>query len=180
MAEYVDEHRRTQPPLAGDEAATLLGFLDYQRATLAWKCSGLGSEGFSTKVGASQITLGGLVKHMALVEDWWFRQWLNDEGWRPPYDAVDWESDPDWEWRTAADDSPEELLAQWQEAIERSRQLVADALQEGGMGRPARKSEEGWGSPSLRWIVCHMIEEYARHNGHADLIRESVDGETGE
>ena len=180
MAENVDEHGRIQPLLAGDEAATLLGFLDYQRATLAWKCSGLGSEGFSTKVGASQITLGGLVKHMALVEDWWFRQWLNNEGWRPPYDAVDWESDPDWEWRTAADDSPEELLAQWQEAIERSRQLVADALQEGGMGRTARKVEEGWGSPSLRWIVCHMIEEYARHNGHADLIRESVDGETGE
>ena len=180
MPDFVDEHGRVQPPLAGDEAATLLGFLDYQRETLAWKCGGLGSAGLTTKVAASQITLGGLLKHMALVEDWWFSQWLMGEGWRPPFDAVDWEADPDWEWRTAAVDSPEDLVARWQASVERSREHVAKALQEGGMGLSAKKSEEGWGSPSLRWIICHMIEEYARHNGHADLIRESVDGETGE
>ena len=180
MADFLDEYGRTQPPLQGDEAATLLGFLDYQRATLAWKCSGLGPEGYATKIAASEVTLGGLLKHLALVEDWWFRQWLYDEGWQPPHDGVDWEADPDWEWRTAAEDSPEELLRAWQASVERSKELVAKALEEGGMGRPARKAEEGWGSPSLRWIVCHMIEEYARHNGHADLIREAVDGSTGE
>ena len=180
MTDPVDEYGRTQPPLAGDEAATLLGFLDFQRETLAWKCSGLGPGGLATKVAASEITLGGLLKHLTLVEDWWFRQWLYDEGWRPPHDAVDWESDPDWEWRTAAEASPEELLREWRASVDRSRALLNEAIQEGGMGRPAKKVEEGWGSPSLRWIVCHMIEEYARHNGHADLIREAVDGSTGE
>jgi hypothetical protein len=75
---------------------------------------------------------------------------------------------------------PEQLLTIWQDSVERSRALVAEALAEGGLDQPARHAWSDGRAPSLRWILCHMIEEYARHNGHADLLRESVDGQTGE
>jgi uncharacterized damage-inducible protein DinB len=176
----VDAHGRPEPPYAGDEVATLLGFLDFQRATLAWKVSGLDAAGLTATVGKSSMTLGGLLKHLALVEDHWFSCWLHDHDQAPPWNAVDWAADRDWEWRTAADDSPEQLRALWQEAVVRSRELVDEALPDGGLGQLARRIGRDGEQPSLRWIVCHMIEEYARHNGHADLIRESVDGETGE
>jgi Protein of unknown function (DUF664) len=109
----LDEQGRPEPPLAADEAATLLGFLEFQRATLAWKCGGLDGARLRATVGVS-------------------------------------------------------------------RPLVADALADGGLERLARRSWPDGRSPSLRWILCHLVEEYSRHNGHADLIRESVDGLTGE
>jgi uncharacterized damage-inducible protein DinB len=176
----IDDQGRPEPPVEGDEVATLLGFLDFQRATLEWKTRGLDAAGLRATVGASSMTLGGLLKHMALVEDGWFSRFLFDRDRQPPFDAVDWAADPDWEWRTAADDTPEELRAMWKGAVERSHALVADALAVGGLDQSARRAWPDGRHPSLRWIVVHMIEEYARHNGHADLIRESVDGETGE
>ncbi|MHB1784422.1 MAG: mycothiol transferase, partial [Acidimicrobiales bacterium] len=81
---------------------------------------------------------------------------------------------------TAAQDSPDELRALWEDAVVRSRQRVADALADGGLDRLAVRTWPDGRAPSLRWIMLHMIEEYARHNGHADLLREAVDGETGE
>jgi hypothetical protein len=93
---------------------------------------------------------------------------------------VDLKSDPDWDWHSAAEDSPEQLHALWQEAVDRSRSLVTEALAGGGLSRLARRGWPSGETPSLRWILVHMIEEYARHNGHADLLRESVDGATGE
>ena len=176
----IDEEGRPEPPLAGDETATLLGFLDYQRATLAWKCRGVDAAGLRATVGVSSMTLGGMLKHMAYVENDWFSRWLHGHERLAPWDSVDWKADPDWEWHSAADDSPEHLDALWQDAVALSRSLVADARAGGGLDRLARRSWPGGETPSLRWILCHMIEEYARHNGHADLIRESVDGETGE
>jgi uncharacterized damage-inducible protein DinB len=176
----IDDQGRPEPPVEGGEVATLLGFLDFQRATLEWKTRGLDAAGLRTSVGASSMTLGGLLKHMALVEDGWFSRFLHDRDRRPPFDTVDWVGDPDWEWRTSADDSPEELRALWKDTVERSHALVAEALRGGGLDQPAKRSWPDGRHPSLRWIVVHMIEEYARHNGHADLIRESVDGETGE
>jgi uncharacterized damage-inducible protein DinB len=176
----VDDQGRPEPPIAADEEATLTGFLDYQRATLAWKCRGLDRAAMQRTVGVSSITLGGLLKHMALVEDSWFSRSLHDNGRAEPWSAVDWSADPDWEWRTAADDSPDELFALWESAVDRSRQLTADAVRDGGLGRLAQRPWPDGTAPSLRWILCHMIEEYARHNGHADLIREAIDGETGE
>jgi uncharacterized damage-inducible protein DinB len=176
----IDEHGRPEPPLAGDEAATLLGFLDYQRATLAWKCAGLDTAGLNATVGVSTMTLGGLLKHMALVESDWFSRWLHARDQQPPWNAIDWKADPDWEWRTAADDLPDELRTLWQDAVDQSRSLVAGALASGGLEQLAQRKWPDGRAPSLRWILCHMIEEYARHNGHADLLRESVDGETGE
>jgi uncharacterized damage-inducible protein DinB len=176
----VDEHGRPEPPIAADEVASLLGFLDYQRATLAWKCAGVDATGMRETVGVSSMTLGGLLKHMAYVELDWFSRWLHGHDRRPPWDAVDWAADPDWEWHSAAADAPDDLRALWQSAVEQARVLVTDALADGGLDRRAVRTWPTGESPSLRWILLHMIEEYARHNGHADLLREVVDGETGE
>src|SRR5438105_442805 len=129
----IDEHGRSEPPLAADETATLLGFLDYQRATLAWKCSGLDAKGLAATVGVSSITLGGLLKHLAYVESDWFSRSLHGRDREPPWDTVDWKADPDWDWHSAGEDSPEQLLMLWQDAVARSRTLVAEALADGGL-----------------------------------------------
>jgi uncharacterized damage-inducible protein DinB len=176
----IDEQGRPEPPPAGDEVETLLGFLEYQRATFAWKCSGLDAAGLAATVGASTMTLGGMLKHLALVERSWFSRSLHGRAVGAPWDGVDWDADNDWDWHSAAHDTPEQLRALWQNAVEHSRADVAEALAEGGLDRLARRSWADGRTPSLRWILCHLIEEYARHNGHADLLRESVDGETGE
>ena len=180
MATQIDEHGRPEPPLAADETGTLVGFLDYQRATFMWKTAGLDAAGLRATAGASSMTLGGMLKHLALVEDWWCSHWLHDQDVAPAWKDVDWDADPDWEWRTAAAEGPEELRAVWQASVARSRSLVAEALAEGGLEQLARRTWPDGRAPSLRWILVHLIEEYARHNGHADLIRESVDGLTGE
>lgn len=178
----LDEYGRPQPPLGGDETATLLGFLDLQRATLAWKCAGLDAAGLAATVAASSMTLGGMLKHLAYVEDLWSSRWLLGRDPEAPWDTVDWDADRDWDWHSAAEDTPEHLHALWQEAVARSRSLVEQALADGGLDRPAAGIPASWGpeAPSLRWILFHLIEEYARHVGHADLLRESVDGLTGE
>lgn len=180
MNTNVDEHGRPEPPQVGDEITSILGFLDYQRATLAWKCAGLDASGLTAKVGASSMTLGGMLKHLAFVEEDWFSRWLHGRDRQPPWDTVDWKANPDWEWNSAADDTPEQLRTQWQDAVAKSRVNVAEALADGGLNRLADRTWPDGKAPSLRWILLHMIEEYARHNGHADLIRESVDGATGE
>ena len=176
----VDEHGRPESPLAADETATLLGFLDYQRATLAWKCAGLDAAGLRATTAASSITLGGLLKHLAYVEEDWFSRSLHGRDQEPPWDTVDWNADPDWDWHSAVEDTPEQLLTLWQDAVARSRSALGDALAEGGLEQLARRTWPDGRAPSLRRILIDLIEEYARHVGHADLIRESVDGLTGE
>jgi len=176
----LDEQGRPEPPANDDEPATLLGFLDFQRATLAWKTDGLDADGLRATLAPSTMTLGGLLKHLALVEDHWFSERLLGREPEPPWDAVDWDADRDWEWHTAEQDSPDALRALWRASVDRSRAAVAEALADGGLDRLAAIPGRDGSTPSLRWIVVHMIEEYARHNGHADLLRESVDGETGE
>jgi len=166
--------------LAADEISSLLGFLDYQRATLVWKCAGLDSAGLRATVAPWSMTLGGLLKHLAYVEDSWFSQWLHGHDRAAPWDTVDWAADNDWEWHSAAEDTPEQLMALHRDAVTRSRRLVDEAIADGGLDRLAERAWPDGSSPSLRWILLHMIEEYARHNGHADLLRESVDGLTGE
>lgn len=175
----LDAHGRPKPPLAADETATLLGFLEFQRATLAWKCAGLDAAGLRATVAASSMTLGGMLKHLAYVEDWWLSQCLHGRDPRPPWDTVDWDADPDWDWHSAAANTPEQLLALWQDAVAHSHSLVSQALDDGGLDRRGRRTNSRGEAYSLRWILCHLIEEYARHNGHADLLRESVDGLTG-
>jgi pimeloyl-ACP methyl ester carboxylesterase/uncharacterized damage-inducible protein DinB len=175
-----DEQGRPEPPLAADETATLRGSLEYQRATLAWKGAGLDAAGLRATVAASSLTLGGMLKHLAYVEADWFSRGLHGRDRQPPWDTVDWKADPAWDGHAAAADAPEQLFALWQDAVARSRSLVAAALADGGLERLARRTWPDGRAPSLRWILIHMIEEYARHNGHADLLRESVDGLTGE
>lgn len=169
----------TRLPEAGPEVETLLGALERVRRTFAWKCTGVDAEAMRTRLGPSQVTLGGLLKHLALVETHWFT--ISLHGRRPgdPWEAVDWDADPDWEWRSAADDTPEELVALWRTSVASSRAAVAEALAEGGLDFVARGSE--WTpAPNLRRMLVDMNEEYARHTGHADLIRESIDGLVGE
>ncbi len=171
---------RVEPPIAGDERAAVLGELERVRSYLAWKCGGLDSLGLQATIGRSTITLGGLLKHLALVEDDSFSRKLLASPLGPPWDSVDWDANPDWEWHSAAEDTPEQLMALWHEAVERSRAVVAEALADGGLDHVGRYVSRSGESPNLRRILLDLIEEYARHVGHADLIRESVDGLTGE
>jgi len=169
------------PPQEAGETATLLGFLDYQRSTLEWKCRGLSDDQLRVALPTTSMTLGGLLKHLAYVEDYWFTQVVAGQ---PPTQAwgEDWEADPDWDWHSAADDPGDELRTLWVERVERSRAVVDSQLAQGG-AKALNDAHSAWGGQgrvSLRWVLVHMIEEYARHNGHADLIRESIDGQTGE
>lgn len=175
-----DEQGRPEPPPDGDEAATLVGYLEFQRATLAWKTEGLDAAGLAATIHPTTMTLGGLLKHLAYVEDDWCTRTLHDRPRPEPWASVDWQADPDWDWHSAADDSPEQLRDQWRTSVERSRAALAEALAQGGPGFRARRTWPDGRAPSLRWVVTHLVEEYARHNGHADLLREAVDGRTGE
>jgi uncharacterized damage-inducible protein DinB len=187
MAEVmVDEFGRPEPPVEGGEAATLLGFLDYQRATVEWKCRGLSDEQLRVALRPSSMTLGGLLKHLACVEDSWFTEVIAGEPLPEPWASVDFQEDPEWNWHSAAFDSGEYLRGLWTERVNRSRAVVQVQLSrqaEGALSEThAGTADDPWGGQqrvSLRWVLLHMIEEYARHNGHADLIRESIDGQTG-
>jgi hypothetical protein len=177
----MERSQRTQKPVRADEVTTLRAFLDHHRDTFLWKCSGLTQEQLARALPPSDMTLGGMMKHIAVVEQSWFEDDFVGGGLMPPFDTVDWDADPDWEWHTAKDDTPEALFALLDEARRRSDAVLDDALAAGGAGLDGLSVavDEERGRFSLRWILLHMIEEYARHNGHADLIRQSIDGETG-
>ena len=167
-----------EPPAVGSEAATLLGSLERQRATFAWKCADLDAAGLGATLGPSSVTLGGLLKHLAYMEDINFTRDLAHGELPSPWNEVDWETERGWEWRSAADDSPEQLYGLWASAVDRSRSAVRAALAAAGIdavNRLPNGREE-----SLRRLVVDLIEEYARHTGQADLIRESIDGRVGE
>lgn len=178
MTDFAYEEGPWEPPVAGDEGTTLLGFLERQRATFAWKSGDLNATGLRATLGLSAMSLGGMLKHLARFEDDMSAEWLHGGEQLPPWNSVDWSADPTWDWRTAADDSPEQLYALWRDAVARSRTLFAAAMAEGGPARRAGGPDSP--APSLRYILLNMIEEYARHNGHADLIRESIDGRVGQ
>ncbi|MGW6280569.1 DinB family protein [Kribbella sp. NPDC055071] len=169
-----------EPPVAGSEVEVLLGALERNRRTFGWKCGGLDAAGLAARHAPSTMSLGGLLKHLALVEDDYFTGRLHDRELGAPWDGVDWDATPDWEWESAADDSPEELMGLWQDAVERSRKAIAEALAGGGLDQLAKRAGRGGKAPSLRYILVDVIEEYARHTGHADMIRESIDGLVGE
>lgn len=125
MTTETDEHGRPEPPIAGDEWETLTGFLEFLRATFAWKTS------------------------------------------------------PDWDFDTAIHDDPATLVGNWEKSVSAARDSAERAYAEGGLDALSKATRHGE-THNLRWVMTHMIEEYARHNGHVDLIRESIDGLTGE
>ena len=129
---YPDVQDRPEPPIALDETATLLGSLERQRATFAWKTGALDAAGLNATVCASSMTLGGLVKHLSSVEEYKLSKMLLGKDMGPPWDTADWDADEDWDWNSAAEDSPEQLYALWHDAVARSRSIVAAALAEGG------------------------------------------------
>jgi len=168
-----------EPPLAGTELEHLVGALDRLRTTFRWKVDDLDADGLRTRIGASSLTLGGLLKHMAINEDYVFTRKLSGEPvgepWQSPWDGTD-----DWEFTSAADDTPEQLYAFWEDAVERSRVRLDTALEQGGLDQLVHVSSARGEHASLRRLLCDLIEEYGRHTGHADLLREAIDGQVGE
>jgi uncharacterized damage-inducible protein DinB len=164
---------RTDPPPEADERTTLLSFLDYHRQTLAWKCDGLDHIQLRERnIPPSSLSLLGLVRHMADVERSWFRRTLGGEDVPRIYYS---DEDPDGDFDNVDTADVDEAFATWRAECDRAREIVAatPSLDVTGTQRLGNKV-------SLRWILVHMIEEYARHNGHADLLRERIDGAVGE
>jgi hypothetical protein len=170
----------SSPAEARTEAESLLSVLERNRRTFAWKTDGLDAAGLCATTAASSMTLGGLVKHVALVEADWLAVKLAGRNYGAPWDAVDFDADPDWEWRTGAQDAPEDVYAVWRGAVERSRTLVSEVIKERGLDGPASFTWPNGRTPTVRTMLLDMIEEYARHTGHADILREAVDGRVGE
>jgi uncharacterized damage-inducible protein DinB len=162
------------------EAEALTAVLERNRRSFAWKTADLDQQGLRASTAATTMTLGGLIKHVALVETDWLAVKLAGEGYGAPWDAVDFEADPDWEWRTGASHTPQDVYAVWRGAVERSRALVAAVVAERGLDGPASFAWPDGRTPTVRDMLLDMIEEYARHTGHADLLREAVDGRVGE
>ena len=169
-----------EPPLAGTELEHLVGALDRLRMTFRWKADGLDAGGLQTRIGASSLTLGGLLKHLAANEDYMFTKKLRGEPIGAPWDATGWDGSNDWEFTSAADDTPEQLYALYDGAVERSRARLEAAVADGGLDQLIHASAPDGRHASLRRLVCDLIEEYGRHTGHADLLREAVDGRVGE
>ncbi|MGF7236149.1 MAG: DinB family protein [Frankia sp.] len=166
------EDYRIEPSRTADERVTLTGFLQYQRETLAMKCAGLSSSRLRERAAPpSTLSLLGLVRHMANVERSWFRSVMNGEDtprvWERGPNGVDADFD-------VATTDPGEAFARWREECSRSRAIVEAAESFDVLGHYRDESF------TLRYVMTHMIEEYARHNGHADLLRERIDGATGE
>lgn len=160
-------------------------FLNYYRDTIRLKCSGLTQEQLAIALPPSTMTLGGLMKHLAVVEDSWFGEVFLGGELSEPWASVDWKADRDWEWHTSHLDTPEELFALYDAAVSQAERITDGALATGSLDTlSVKKSNSTNDEPaeqfSLRWILVHMIEETSRHAGHADLIRESIDGEVGD
>lgn len=164
------------PGRRSDELTMLTEFLDFYRVVLLRKASGLTIEQLNTTTAASSLTLGKLIRHMTLVEDHWFDFTFAGLPGREPWASADWEADRDWEMTTARGMSFADLRVDFEEACKRSRSHVGAAISLDALAAGGDASDR----VSLRWILIHMIEEYARHCGHADFLRESIDGRTGD
>ena len=175
-----EEHRGgfPEPPAVGDEASTLVGSLERQRATFEWKCADLVGDELSMRLDSSELSVGRLLKHLAYMEDLNFTRDLACVELPAPWAEVDAATRSEWVFTSADLDPPETLYRMWREAVHRSRAAVTQALERGGPGRTYR---DGNGQEAtVRRLLVDMIEEYARHTGQADLIREAIDGRVGE
>ncbi len=170
-----------EPPLAGSEAEHLLGALDRLRATFRWKADGLDADGLRQRIGASSLTIGGLLKHLAWVEEHCAAVKVAGESPAAPWDAVDWDSvAPEWDFESAASDEPEQLYAWWDDAVTRARARYTSLIADGGLDQRVAIHDDQGQHASLRRVLFDLVEEYGRHTGHTDLLREAVDGRVGE
>ena len=169
---HVVPHRRLDVPFAGDEKAMLSAFLDRYRETILWKLEGVTKEQASARLVPSATTLLGIVKHLAYVERGWFPIYF--AGGPANYPWAEDEPDQDIDFRVSATDTVESVSSLYQEEIARSRDIVA------GASLDDLSKEQNRGPRTLRWIMVHMIEETARHAGHADILRELTDGAIGQ
>jgi len=169
-----------EPPLAGTDATQILGSLDRMRWTFRWKTAGLDHAGLTTRIGASSLSLAGLLKHLAANEDYATTVKLLGEPMDEHWADNGWDDDEDWEITSAPDDTPEQLYATYDEAVARSRARIEAAVAEHGLDMTIAAHDDDGQHANLRRLLCDMVEEYGRHTGHADLLREAVDGLTGE
>jgi hypothetical protein len=169
-----------EPPLSGSEAEHVLGALDRLRWTFRWKADGLSRDGLDQRLGPSTLTLGGLLKHLAVQEDYASTHKLSGSPMPAVWAANGWDGDNDWELDSAGADSPETLYGLYDGAVARSRAAIAAYVAEAGLDRQVHLSEAIGEPVSARRVLCDLVEEYGRHTGHADLLREAVDGRVGE
>ncbi len=165
----------TEPDRDGSELELLEQYLDVQREALLAKTEGLDREQMARSHPPSTLTLGGLLYHLSLAEEDWMQIHFSGQPDRHPFVDADWEGDPDWQFRAPVELDPEQLRQRYREACSRSRVLVRGAT---GLGQSSRKPVRGEHF-TLRWVLLHLIEETARHAGHADLLREAIDGSVG-
>lgn len=173
----LDHDPRPPPPTSGSERDILVGFLRWHRATLELKCEGLGPDSLARRaIPPSTMSLLGLVRHMADVERGWFRRFMAGQDAEPRYYSAD---DPDGEFDGAVADQQvvDEAWLAWREEVDFADRFIAGAAD---LDLPSARTARDRGAMSLRWVLNHMIEEYARHNGHADLLREQIDGKLGQ
>jgi hypothetical protein len=169
-----------EPPLAGTDATQVIGSLDRMRWTFRWKAAGLDAAALDTTIGASSLTLGGLLKHLATAEDYLTTVKLHGSPMPEPWAANGWDADEGWEFSSASADSPDELYATYDAAVSRARAAIKAAVTEHGMDTEVAAHNDAGEHANLRRLLCDMVEEYGRHTGHADLLREAVDGRVGE
>jgi uncharacterized damage-inducible protein DinB len=168
-----DPEGRPVPPFTGDERDLLTGFLDFHRATFEWKCAGLSDDQLAQRaVPPSTMSLLGLARHLADVESVWSGRVSGSVPAPRYYSAAD--PDGDFDGAVADPRVVADGFASWRAAVAGAREVAARTPLDATFVHPRD------GATSLRWVLIHLIEEYARHNGHADLLRERIDGATGE
>lgn len=155
----------------------LTQILDHQREVILAKVSGLDQQQLNARLAPSTMTLGGLLSHLANVEDWWLNRVFAGQPASPPWRGAPWDQDRDWDWHRAETLPPAQLLTEYTQAVTRSRDILGpDPDLEQVVTRHVHGRDQQF---TLHWILLHLIQEYARHCGHADLLRESIDGSTG-
>jgi hypothetical protein len=168
-----------EPPLAGTELEHLLGSLARLRATFRWKADGLDEAGLAQRLGPSTLTLGGLLLHLAICEDYIFTTKLRGEGFGEPWRSMGHDGDEEWEFTVGGLTAAQRYDA-YDAAVARADERIAAALAEGGLDLVAHVDDGNGNHASLRRLIFDLVEEYGRHTGHADLLREAVDGRVGE
>jgi hypothetical protein len=174
------EYPPWEPPFAGTETEHVLGSLDRLRATFRWKADGLDADQIHRPLPSAALTVGGLLKHMAAQEDYAAAVKIAGQPMPSVWDDNGWDGDNDWEFNSAAEDSPEDLYAMYDGAVERARDILRATVEDRGLGGDSAVTLDDGSKASVRRILFDLLEEYGRHTGHMDLVREGVDGRVGE